>query len=143
MLSVWFGDAHEPFDNPIPDVSGRQAADRWSSALSVIAVAAPAAFINGITGKNLSLPLLAILADIADPRATMILREHVQDENWLSRYNAVASLRRRGSRRHRRPAGRATCARALGPISSRPKRDLTSYGISSTPKPDAPSYGYG
>ena len=95
LLSLWFGDAREPFDSPIPDVAGREAADRWSAALSVVAVAAPSAFIEGITGKDLSLPMLAILGDVDDPRATTILCAHVDDEKWLSRYNAVAALRRR------------------------------------------------
>lgn len=111
LLSVWFGDAHEPIGNPIPDVSGREAADRWSAALSVVAVAAPSAFIDGITGKDLSLPLLAILAEVDDPRATTILCEHVQDEEWLSRYNAVAALRRRND-----PASRPCIERALGDL---------------------------
>jgi HEAT repeat protein len=95
LLSLWFGDTHEPFGNPVPDVSGREAADRWSSALSIVAAAAPSAFIDGIAGKDLSLPVLAILADVDDPRATTILCEHITDENWLSRYNAVSSLGRR------------------------------------------------
>lgn len=111
LLSLWFGDAHEPFDNPIPDASGREAADRWSSALSVVAVAAPSAFINGLTGKDLSLPLLAILGDVDDPRATTILCAHVEDENWLSRYNAVAALRRRND-----TASRPCIERALGDL---------------------------
>ena len=109
LLGIWFGDTREPFGNPIPDVSGREAADRWSAALSVVAVAAPAAFIDGITGKDLSLPMLAILADVDDPRATTILCAHVGDENWLSRYNAVASLRRRNA-----AASRPCIERALG-----------------------------
>lgn len=111
LLSLWFGDAHEPFDNPIPDVSGREAADRWSSALSVVAVAAPSAFIDGITRKELSLPLLAILGDVDDPRATTILCGHVEDENWLSRYNAVAALRRRND-----TLSRPCIERALGDL---------------------------
>jgi len=109
LLGLWFGDMHEPFDNPIPDVSGREAIDRWSSALSVVAAAAPSAFINGITGKDVSVTLLAILGDVGDPRATTILCEHVKDEDWLSRYNAVRSLGRRTD------AGSRQCIeRALG-----------------------------
>jgi len=109
LLSLWFGDTHEPFDNPIPDVSGREAVDRWSAALSVVATAAPSAFIDGIADKDLSLPMLAILGDVDDPRATTILCEHVADENWLSRYNAVSSLRRRND-----PVSRPCIERALG-----------------------------
>jgi len=42
----------------------------------------------------MSLTLLAILGDIDDPRATTILCEHIKDEEWLSRWNAVGSLGR-------------------------------------------------
>jgi len=68
-------------------------------------------FINGITGKDLSLPLLAILGDVDDPRATTILCGHVEDENWLSRYNAIAALRRRND-----TASRPCIERALGDL---------------------------
>lgn len=81
------------------------------AALSVVATAAPAAFIDGITGKDLSLPMLAILADVGDPRATTILCAHADDENWLSRYNAVASLRRRND-----AVSRPCIERALGDV---------------------------
>jgi HEAT repeat protein len=109
LLSLRFGDAHEPFDNPIPDVSSRAAIDRWSSALSIVARAAPAAFTTGIAGRAISLNLLAILGDVDDPRATTILCQYVSDEDWLSRYNAVSSLGRRND-----AASRPCIERALG-----------------------------
>lgn len=56
--------------------------------------------------------MLAILADVDDPRATTILCAHVDDENWLSRYNAVAALRRRND-----TASRPCIERALGDVS--------------------------
>ncbi len=46
LVSLAFGEESEPFDNPIPDVDGRDAIDRWSAALSVVAVAAPLAFME-------------------------------------------------------------------------------------------------
>lgn len=109
LLSLWFGGPHEPFDNPIPHVSGREAVDRWSSALSIVAVAAPSAFIEGIAGREMSVTLLAILGDVDDPRATTILCAHVEDEDWLRRCNAVYALGRRSD-----AASRPCLERALG-----------------------------
>lgn len=109
LLSLAFGDASEPFENPIPDVSSKAAVDLWSAALSTAAAAAPSAFIEGIAGKDLPLNMLATLGDIDDPRATAILCEHLEDEDWLSRYNALSSLKRRGD-----AASRPYVERALG-----------------------------
>lgn len=95
LLDVWYGHTAEPFDNPIPDVTDREAIDRWASAIAITAVAAPSAFIEAISGEDISTMLLAILGDVDDPRATAILRDHVDDEDWLVRCNAVTSLRRR------------------------------------------------
>jgi len=95
LPDVWYGHSAEPFDNPIPDVPDREAIDRWASAIALAAVAAPSAFIDAISGEDISTMLLAILGDVDDPRATGILRDHVKDEDWLVRCNAVTSLRRR------------------------------------------------
>lgn len=95
LLDVWYGHSGEPFDNPIPDVPDREAIDRWASAIAIAAVAAPSAFVDAIAGEDISTMLLAILGDVDDPRATAILRDHVGDEDWLVRYNAVTALRRR------------------------------------------------
>lgn len=95
LLDVWYGHAAEPFENPIPDVSAREAIDRWASAIAITAVAAPAAFIDAISGEDMSTMLLAILGEVDDPRATAILCDHVDDADWLVRCNAVTSLRRR------------------------------------------------
>ncbi len=84
----------EPFDNPIPDVDGRDASDRWSAALSVVAVAAPSAFMDAIAGKEMNVTLLSILGGVDDPRATAILCQHVADKDWLCRYNSVSALGR-------------------------------------------------
>jgi HEAT repeat protein len=95
LLDVWYGHTAEPFDNPIPDVPDREVIDRWASAIAITAVAAPSAFIDAISGEDMSTMLLAILGDVDDPRATAILCDHVDDEDWLVRCNAVTSLRRR------------------------------------------------
>jgi len=95
LLDVWYGHSGEPFDNPIPDVPDREAIDRWASAIALAAMAAPSAFIDAISAEDISTMLLAILGDVDDPRATAILRDHVDDDDWLVRYNAVTSLRRR------------------------------------------------
>jgi len=95
LLDVWYGHSGQPFDNPIPDVPDREAIDRWASAIAIAAVAAPSAFVDAISGEDISTMLLAILGDVDDPRATAILCDHVDDEDWLVRYNAVTSLRRR------------------------------------------------
>lgn len=95
LLDVWYGHAAEPFDNPIPDVPDREAVDRWASAIAITAVAAPSAFVDAIAAEETSTMMLAILGDVDDPRATAILCEHVDDEDWLVRCNAVTSLRRR------------------------------------------------
>lgn len=95
LLSLTFGEESAPFDNPNPDVDGRDAIDRWSAALSVVAVAAPSAFMDGITGKEMNVTLLSILGDVDDPRATAILCQHVADEDWLRRYNSVSALGQR------------------------------------------------
>jgi len=55
----------------------------------------------------MSLTLLAILGDIDDPRATTILCEHIKDEEWLSRWNAVGSLGRRNDATSRQCIERA------------------------------------
>lgn len=91
LVGLCFAEQSEPFDNPIPDVSGRDAVDRWSAALSVIAVAAPSTFMDAIAGKEMNVTLLAILGGVDDPRATAILCQHVRDEDWLRRYNAVSA----------------------------------------------------
>jgi len=95
LVSLAFGEESEPFDNPIPEVDGRDAIDRWSAALSVVAVAAPSAFMDAITGKEMDVVLLSILGGVDDPRATAILCQHVADEDWLRRYNSVSALGRR------------------------------------------------
>lgn len=108
LLDVWYGHSGEPFDNPIPDVPDREAIDRWASAIAIAAVAAPSAFIDAISAEDISTMLLAILGDVDDPRATAILCDHVDDEDWLARCNAVTSLRRRDD-----PAARQGIERAL------------------------------
>jgi HEAT repeat protein len=95
LLEVWYGHSDQPFDNPIPDVPDREAIDRWASAIALTAVAAPSAFIDAISGEYISTMLLAILGDVDDPRATGILCDHVDEDDWLVRCNAVTSLRRR------------------------------------------------
>jgi HEAT repeat protein len=95
MLGLWYGTAADPLPNPIPEVSSRDAIDRWSSALAIVASAAPSAFVDGIADLDMSTTLLAILGDVDDPRAVTTLAEHIADEDWLTRYNAVSSLGRR------------------------------------------------
>jgi HEAT repeat protein len=95
LVSLAFGEESEPFDNPIPHVDGRDAIDRWSAALSVVAVAAPSAFMDAIAGKEMNVALLSILGGVDDPRATAILCQHVADEDWLRRCNSVSALGRR------------------------------------------------
>lgn len=108
LLDLWYGHSDEPFDNPISDVPDREAIDRWVSAIAIAAVAAPSAFVDAISGEDISTMLLAILGDVDDPRATAILRDHVDDEDWLVRCNAVTSLRRRND-----PAAREGIEQAL------------------------------
>jgi HEAT repeat protein len=95
LLDVWYGHETEPFDNPISDIPDREAIDRWASAIAIAAVAAPSAFVEAIADLDQSTMLLAILGDIDDPRATQILCRHLDDDDWLSRCSAVASLGRR------------------------------------------------
>ena len=90
MLGLWYGTATDPLPNPIPEVSSRDAIDRWSSALAIVASAAPSAFVDGIADLDMSTTLLAILGDVDDPRAITTLAEHIADEDWLTRYNAVS-----------------------------------------------------
>jgi HEAT repeat protein len=94
LVSLAFGEESESFDNPIPEVDGRDAIDRWSAALSVVAVAAPSAFMDGIADKEMNVTLLSILGGVDDPRATAILCQYVADEDWLRRYNSVSALGR-------------------------------------------------
>lgn len=111
MLSIQFGEAAEPFSFP-PELSRRLAVDLWSAALRVVAGAAPAAFITGLAGRDLSglehTSVLAILGGVDDPRATGILCSYVGNEDWLIRYNAVSALVRRDD-----PFGRAAVESAL------------------------------
>jgi HEAT repeat protein len=95
LLDVWYGHATEPFVNPISDIPDIAVIDRWASAIAITAVAAPSAFIDAIADLHMSTMLLAILGDISDSRATQILRQHLDDDDWLSRCSAVASLGRR------------------------------------------------
>lgn len=95
LLDVWYGHSDEPFDNPIPDVPDQEAIDRWVSAIAITAVAAPSAFVDAISAEQPSTMMVAILGDVDDPRATTILGKYLDDEDWLVRCNAVASLRRR------------------------------------------------
>ncbi len=108
LLGLWYGTAADPLPNPIPDVSSRDAVDRWSSALAIVASAAPSAFVDGIADVDMSTTLLAILGDVDDPRAIPTLGEHIADADWLTRYNAVSSLGRRND-----PAARPFIERAL------------------------------
>lgn len=109
MLGLWYGTATEPLPNPIPEVASRDAVDRWSSALAIVASAAPTAFVDGIADLDMSTTLLAILGDVDDPRAISTLAEHVADADWLTRFNAVSSLGRQQD-----PAARPVIERALG-----------------------------
>jgi HEAT repeat protein len=108
LLGLWYGTAADPLPNPIPEVSSRDAVDRWSSALAIVASAAPSAFVDGIADLGMSTTLLAILGDVADPRAIPTLAQHIDDEDWLTRYNAVSSLGRQND-----PAARPFIDRAL------------------------------
>jgi HEAT repeat protein len=108
LVSLALGEESEPFDNPIPDVDGRDGIDRWSAALSVVAVCAPSAFMDGIADKEMNITLLSILGGVDDPRATAILCQHVADEDWLRRYNSVSALGR-----HNDAAARPCIERAL------------------------------
>jgi HEAT repeat protein len=92
VLDVMSGDAPFP---AISGIAGRDAVDRWSAALSIVAQAAPAAFIDRIAGRTISRTILAILGDVDDARAVDILGQHLHDTDWLSRYNAVTALERR------------------------------------------------
>lgn len=110
LLGLWYGGtAADPLPNPIPEVSSRDAIDRWSSALAIVASAAPSAFVDGIADLDMSTTLLAILGDVEDPRAISTLAPHIADEDWLTRYNAVSSLGRQND-----PAARPFIERALG-----------------------------
>jgi HEAT repeat protein len=109
LLGLWYGTTADPLPNPIPEVSSRDAVDRWSSALAIVASAAPSAFVDGIADLNMSTTLLAILGDVDDPRAIPTLGQHIDDEDWLTRYNAVSSLGRQSD-----PAARPFIDRALG-----------------------------
>jgi HEAT repeat protein len=109
LLELWYGRAVAPLPNPIPDVGDRAAIDRWSSALAIVASAAPSAFVDGIADLDMSTTLLAILGDVADPRAISTLAQHIDDEDWLTRCNAVSSLGRQND-----PAARPAIERALG-----------------------------
>lgn len=95
LLDVWYGHAAAPFDNPIADIPDIEVIDRWAAAIAITAAAAPSAFIDAIADVDLSTVMLAILGDIPDPRATQILCLHLDDDDWLSRCSAVASLGRR------------------------------------------------
>lgn len=98
MLDLWFGRTNRPLQEP-PDVPrGRAGADAWGGALSVVARANPAAFVDGLAGEHVSTTILAILGDVSDPRATRMLCAHLDDADWLRRYNAVASLSRRSDK---------------------------------------------
>ncbi|HEY6279534.1 MAG TPA: HEAT repeat domain-containing protein [Streptosporangiaceae bacterium] len=108
LVSLAFGEQSEPFSNPIPDVDSRVAIDRWTAALSVVAAASPVAFMDAIDDRQLNTALLSILGVIDDPRATAILCQHIADQDWLRRCNAVSALGRRND-----PASRPCIERAL------------------------------
>jgi HEAT repeat protein len=94
MVDLYFGLATEPTDG----VTG---------ALSLVAAAAPTAFMDAIADKEMSRTLLMILGDVDDPRATVVLSQHLDDQDWISRYHAVNSLVRQSGERSRADVERA------------------------------------
>jgi HEAT repeat protein len=97
---LWFGTGGAPFADPT-DGLGRDASDRWVSALAVVAEAQPRAFMDEIAGREPSLAIFVILGDVDDPRAAAVLVAHVRDADWLVRYNVVRALSRRTEARSR------------------------------------------
>ena len=94
ILDLCLGRAAGPLAATPGMPSGKDAVDAQSAALYVVACAHPSEFIDAIQRETIPYPL-AILGDIDDPRATGILCGHLDDENWLTRYNAIAALGRR------------------------------------------------
>jgi hypothetical protein len=91
---LWFGTGGAPFADPT-DGLGRDASDRWVSALAVVAEAQPRAFMDEIAGREPSLAILVILGDVDDARAAAVLASHVRDADWLVRLSVVRALGRR------------------------------------------------
>jgi HEAT repeat protein len=95
VLDLWYGRAARSTPDVVDGPHGQVAADAWSAMLSTVAYANPSAFVDSLAGQPVSTAILTILGDVDDPRATAILCAHVADDDWLRRYNAVASLARR------------------------------------------------
>jgi hypothetical protein len=95
VLDLWFGGPGRPLTETEDAPRGRDGVDAWGALLGAVARANPAAFVDAIEHRQMSITLLAILGDVDDPRATTILCATLDDEDWLHRSNAVTSLARR------------------------------------------------
>lgn len=74
-------------------VLGRESVDCWSHAISLVAWANPALYVDQL-GEPTTVDVV-ILADIDDPRVVDILGRALDRRDWLIRYHAVRSLAKR------------------------------------------------
>ncbi|MDI1461015.1 HEAT repeat domain-containing protein [Catellatospora sp. KI3] len=75
----------------VAKATGRELVDGWSAALHVAATLAPEEFLARLPGR-VGTTEIVILGDIDDSRATDILREQAEHEDFLHRVNAVRAL---------------------------------------------------
>lgn len=76
----------------------RESIDLWAYAISTVARANPAKYLDWLTGREPSTLDLVILGDVDDPRVTAVLRRALDHPEWLHRHHAERSLARRGER---------------------------------------------
>jgi hypothetical protein len=75
---------------------GRQSVDLWAEAIAAVARANPGRYLDWLDGREPSTLDLVLLGDVADPRATTVLRSALGHPEWLHRHHARESLDRRG-----------------------------------------------
>jgi hypothetical protein len=77
---------------------GRQCVDLWAEAIAAVARANPGKYLDWLDGRAPSTLDLVLLGDVADPRASTVLRAALDHPEWLHRHHAEESLARRGER---------------------------------------------
>ncbi len=75
---------------------GRQCVDLWAEAIAAVARANPGKYLDWLDGREPTTLDLVLLGDVADPRASTVLRRALDHPEWLHRHHAEESLARRG-----------------------------------------------
>ena len=95
LVDLRFNPAAKPLDYALP--VGFRSIRLRRSALEAVAAATPDSFLQALEGKELPPDVLGVLSEINDPRATILICNHIDltKQDWNIRYNAIKALGRK------------------------------------------------